>query len=46
LHLFTFQRNARARAFYEAHGFRLVDLSDGARNEEGEPDARYDWVRP
>ena len=44
LHLFTFQRNARARAFYEAHGFRLVDLNDGARNEEGEPDARYAWA--
>src|SRR4051812_14471852 len=24
LHLLTFQRNARARAFYEAHGFRAV----------------------
>ncbi len=43
LQLFTFQRNARARAFYEAHGFRLVDLSDGAGNEAGEPDARYAW---
>ena len=37
LHLFTFQRNERARAFYEAHGFRIVNLSDGSRNEEGEP---------
>jgi len=46
LHLFTFQRNARACAFYEAQGFRLVDLNDGARNQEGEPDARYTWVRP
>ena len=43
LHLFTFQRNAAARAFYERHGFRLVDLNDGERNEEGEPDALYEW---
>lgn len=45
LGLFTFQRNAAARAFYERHGFRLVDLDDGERNEEGEPDARYEWRR-
>ena len=43
--LFTFQRNAAARAFYERHGFRLVDLNDGKRNEEGEPDALYEWRR-
>lgn len=46
LSLFTFQRNGRARAFYEAQGFRLVDLNDGTRNEEGDADARYAWVRP
>ena len=45
LTLFTFQRNATARAFYERHGFRLVDLNDGERNEEGEPDALYEWRR-
>ncbi len=44
LRLFTFQRNARARAFYEAHGFRIVDLNDGSRNEECEPDVRYEWT--
>jgi ribosomal protein S18 acetylase RimI-like enzyme len=38
--LWTFQRNAAARAFYEAHGFRVVGCSDG-RNEEGEPDVQY-----
>lgn len=43
LSLFTFQRNTAARAFYERHGFRLVDLNDGTRNEEGEPDALYEW---
>jgi|EndMetStandDraft_6_1072998.scaffolds.fasta_scaffold82629_2 ribosomal protein S18 acetylase RimI-like enzyme len=45
LQLFTFQRNMAARAFYEGHGFRLVDLSDGERNEEGEPDVLYEWHR-
>lgn len=44
LYLFTFERNTRARAFYEAHGFRIVDRSDGSRNEEGEPDIRYAWT--
>ena len=43
LHLFTFQRNKRARAFYQKHGFRIVDLNDGSRNEEGEPDVLYEW---
>jgi ribosomal protein S18 acetylase RimI-like enzyme len=43
LRLFTFQRNTRARAFYEARGFRVVDLNDGSRNEEGEPDVLYAW---
>jgi len=44
LRLFTFQRNARARAFYEAHGFSVVDMNDGARNEENEPDILYAWL--
>ncbi|MBR0964429.1 GNAT family N-acetyltransferase [Bradyrhizobium diazoefficiens] len=45
LELWTFQRNARARRFYEARGFVLVEQTDGARNEEKEPDARYLWTR-
>ena len=45
LELWTFQRNARARRFYEARGFVLVEETDGARNEEREPDARYLWRR-
>ncbi|XSC46564.1 GNAT family N-acetyltransferase [Bradyrhizobium sp. RDT10] len=45
LQLWTFQRNAPARRFYEARGFRLVEQTDGARNEEKEPDARYLWTR-
>jgi GNAT superfamily N-acetyltransferase len=45
LELWTFQRNAPARRFYEARGFALVEQTDGERNEENEPDARYLWVR-
>jgi GNAT superfamily N-acetyltransferase len=45
LQLWTFQRNARARAFYEKRGFALVRLTDGAGNEEREPDALYRWTR-
>jgi L-amino acid N-acyltransferase YncA len=41
--LWTFQRNEGARRFYERHGCRLVQLTDGAGNEEREPDALYAW---
>jgi GNAT superfamily N-acetyltransferase len=44
LYLYTFQRNARARAFYEIQGFRIIDTNDGTRNEETEPDIRYQWT--
>jgi ribosomal protein S18 acetylase RimI-like enzyme len=43
LSLFTFQRNDRARTFYESHGFTVVDTDDGSRNEEQEPDVHYEW---
>ena len=39
----VFQRNERARRFYEARGCRLVRLTDGSANEEREPDALYEW---
>jgi GNAT superfamily N-acetyltransferase len=42
LELWTFQRNANARAFYEAQGFRAAECTDG-RNEETEPDVKYEW---
>jgi GNAT superfamily N-acetyltransferase len=42
LQLWTFQSNAGARRFYEWHGFRAVQFTDG-ENEEGEPDVRYEW---
>jgi GNAT superfamily N-acetyltransferase len=43
LDLYTFQVNARARRFYERHGFVAVELGDGSGNEEGQPDVRYAW---
>jgi putative acetyltransferase len=43
LSLWTFQRNKNARRFYEKHGFVLVKETDGARNEEKEPEAMYSW---
>ena len=46
LSLWTFQRNAIARRFYERHRFVAAELTDGVRNEEREPDIRYVWRRP
>jgi GNAT superfamily N-acetyltransferase len=43
LQLWTFQVNAGARRFYERHGFRAVEMTDGAGNEERQPDVRYAW---
>jgi GNAT superfamily N-acetyltransferase len=43
--LYAFQRNTRARAFYEHHGFRATWFGDGAENEEREPDVLYEWRR-
>ena len=42
--LWTFQRNEKARAFYERRDFRAVETTDGAGNEEREPDVLYEWV--
>jgi GNAT superfamily N-acetyltransferase len=44
LELWVFQKNVGARRFYERHGFRLVELTDGDGNMEKEPDARYEWL--
>ncbi len=43
LRLYTFQSNARARAFYERFGFVIEELTDGERNEEKMPDITYLW---
>ena len=43
LDLWVFQRNTGAIAFYEAHGFTIVESTDGTANDEGEPDHRMAW---
>ncbi|MFB7515195.1 GNAT family N-acetyltransferase [Streptomyces sp. NPDC056144] len=43
LTLWTFQVNGPAARFYERHGFVAAERTDGARNEEREPDVRYTW---
>ena len=40
--LFTFQRNERARAFYERRGFRAVRFGVSPP-PESEPDVQYAW---
>ncbi|MBX3499283.1 MAG: GNAT family N-acetyltransferase [Alphaproteobacteria bacterium] len=46
LRLWAFQRNHAARAFYRRHGFIEEELTDGAGNEEHEPDVRMIWSAP
>jgi GNAT superfamily N-acetyltransferase len=41
--LWTFQANTGARRFYERHGCRAVEFTDGRRNEEKLPDVLYVW---
>lgn len=45
LELWCFLENRRARAFYEKHGFREVERTDGRDNEERAPDIRFRWER-
>jgi ribosomal protein S18 acetylase RimI-like enzyme len=45
LRLWTFQDNTGARRFYEKHGFRIEQQTDGAHNEEKQPDVLYVWER-
>lgn len=45
LQLWAFQRNTAALRFYRRRGFRIVERTDGSRNEEKEPDARLLWRR-
>ena len=44
--LWTFQRNVGARRFYERNGFVAIEFTDGAGNEEREPDVRYTKTIP
>ncbi len=43
--LWTFQRNARSRAFYAQQGFEVARMTDGRDNEEREPDVLLEWRR-
>ncbi len=43
LQLWTFQRNAPARRFYEKQGFAAIETTDGRGNDEREPDMLYQW---
>ena len=45
LQLWTFQVNVGARRFYERHGFTAVEVTDGAGNEERQPDVRFAWKK-
>ena len=45
MQLWTFQVNARARRFYESHGFVAVEET-ADRNQERQPDVRYVWEGP
>ena len=43
--LWTFHRNARSRDFYRRQSFAEVLFTDGAHNEEQEPDVMLEWMR-
>ena len=45
MQLWCFQKNAKARKFYENRGFHVVRETDGTDNMENEPDVLYRWVR-
>lgn len=40
----VFQQNTDARAFYERHGFTVLDTNDGDRNMENLPDMTLRWT--
>ena len=43
IRLRTFQENKGARRFYERHGFKILEFSDGSDNVEHCPDMLYEW---
>jgi ribosomal protein S18 acetylase RimI-like enzyme len=43
LRLWTFASNQGAQRFYERHGFREVERTDGSGNEERAPAIQYVW---
>ena len=45
LSLWTFDANVVAQQFYLRHGFVAMEQTDGAGNDEGLPDIRFEWTR-
>jgi len=43
LELWCFEQNMRGRAFYERHGFQVIEQTNGSGNAEGAADLRYRW---
>lgn len=43
LRLWSFRSNVGAQRFYERHGFRELQRTDGSENEERSPDILYAW---
>jgi hypothetical protein len=44
LRLWAFQRNEIAKQFYSERGFYALKETDGAENEEKEPDVLFEWA--
>jgi GNAT superfamily N-acetyltransferase len=42
IRLYTFQANLGARRFYERHGYRALEFTDGSANEEQCPDVLFE----
>ncbi len=46
IRLYTFQQNEGARRFYERHGYKTIEFTDGQGNEENCPDVLYELQAP
>ena len=44
LSLTVFEQNTAARAFYERHGFTVLDVNDGSRTMENLPEMTLRWA--
>ncbi len=44
LQLWAFKRNQSAIDFYKKHGFKIIKETNGAENEEKEPDVLMQWT--
>ena len=46
IRLYTFQTHSLARRFYERHGYKAIEFTDGQGNEEKCPDVLYELGAP